>query len=128
MNKVQRAILFLDVEPVGAVQGVEMLVHAGIDLLLKEFNDFIQDSWGNGEVLVCPWDVLNDWDLNRGEILIVKMSFLFLCPSQCLFIEFENMVHELELLRPEEIVAIEAEIVEALLCKPITWSEVRWMG
>ena len=61
MNKVQRAILFLDVEPVGAVQGVGMLVHAGIDLLLEEFNDFIQDSWGNGEVLVCPWNMLNDW-------------------------------------------------------------------
>ena len=128
VNKAQRAILFLDTEPAGAVQGVGMLVHAGIDLLLEEFDDVVQDSWGNGEVLVCPWDMLNDWDLNRGEILIAKTSFLFLCPSQRSFIEFENMVHELELLRPEEVVAIEAEIIKALLCEPIARSEVRWMG
>ena len=105
-----------------------MLVYASIDLLLEEFDDFVKDSWGNGEVLVCPWDVLNDWDLNRGEILIAKMSFLFLCPSQHSFIEFENMVHKLELLRLEKVVAIEAEIVEALLREPIAQSEVGWMG
>jgi hypothetical protein len=81
MIEVQRAVLFLDAEPAGVVQRVGVLIYAGIDLLLEEFDDFIQDSWENGKVLVCPWYVLKDWDLNRGEVLIAKPSFLCLCPS-----------------------------------------------
>jgi hypothetical protein len=41
MIEVQRAILFLDAEPAGVVQRVGVLIYAGIDLLLKEFDDFI---------------------------------------------------------------------------------------
>jgi hypothetical protein len=41
MNEVQRAILFLDAEPVGVVRRVGVLVYASINLLLEEFDNFI---------------------------------------------------------------------------------------
>jgi hypothetical protein len=41
VNEAQRAILFLDAEPAGAVRRVGVLVYAGIDLLLEEFDDFV---------------------------------------------------------------------------------------
>jgi hypothetical protein len=41
MNEAQRAILFLDAEPAGVVQRVGVLVYAGVDLLLEEFDDFV---------------------------------------------------------------------------------------
>jgi hypothetical protein len=41
VNEVQRAILFLDAEPAGVVRRVRVLVYAGIDLLLEEFDGFV---------------------------------------------------------------------------------------
>ena len=41
MNKVQGAVLLLDAEPAGAVQGVRVLIHTGSNLLLEEFDDVV---------------------------------------------------------------------------------------
>jgi len=58
-----------------------MLIDSCGILVFENLDDFAKDTWRNGDIFVCPWDVFNNGDLDRGEVLIAKSSFLCLCPS-----------------------------------------------
>jgi len=71
--------------------------------------------------------VLNYWDFNWREVLIFEPPFFCLCPCQSKLVDFENVLEELELFWPEEVVCIEGEFVEAFLQEALSRREIRWM-
>ena len=68
VDESQRLAVFLDnAEPSRPIGGVRGLVHACRDLALDNRADFVVETWGNGDVLLYPRGVGNDWKLDRGE-------------------------------------------------------------
>ena len=70
-----------------------------------------------------PGDMLDNRNLDGCEILISEPTLLRFRPRYCALIEFEGMLSEFDFLRPQEVVGVEFEIVEALLSKTFAWSE-----
>jgi hypothetical protein len=64
VDKSKGTTLLLHTEPPGVVRHVGMLVHACSELLTENLDNIFQNAWRDGEVLVCLWDMFNDWDLN----------------------------------------------------------------
>jgi hypothetical protein len=58
-----------------------VFVNACSELLPKNLNDLIEDTGWDGDVLLDPWDVFNDWDLDGGDIVVAKATLLSLSPS-----------------------------------------------
>jgi hypothetical protein len=92
VNEAQHATLLCNTELARAVGGVRMLVHARCKLVLENLYNVTYDAWRDGDILMCPWNVFNNGDLNRREVLIAETPLLHFCPHQPEFIEFEDVV------------------------------------
>ena len=125
MDEAQGTALLFNTEPAGAVGGIRVFIHSCCELLFDEPDDFLEDSWGNWEVLVHPQNVLNHWDFNRCKVLILEPAFLCLRPGKHEFVGFEDVVHKLEFLGPEKVVGIEGKCVKAFFGEAFTRREVR---
>jgi len=53
----------------------------------------------------------------------MEMSTLCFGPCECLLIELEDMCHKLDFFRPEEVVAVEVQGIEAFLYEAHSRSE-----
>jgi len=82
MNEAQGPTFLLDAEPPGAVGGVRVFIHTGSALLLEEADDLVVDARWDGNIMVSPWDMLDNGDLDGRKILIAKLALLFLCPRK----------------------------------------------
>ena len=80
MDKAKGTILLFDTEPAGAVRGIRVFIHACSDLLLEQVGYFIEDAWGKGKVLVCPWDMIDNRSFDWGKVVISEPTLLHLCP------------------------------------------------
>jgi len=80
VHNAECAALLLDAKPAGVIQGIRRLVHASSNLLSEKLDDLFEDAWWDGEILVCPRDMLNNWDLDRIKVLILETTFLCLHP------------------------------------------------
>jgi hypothetical protein len=113
-----------------------MLIHTGHELILKYLDNFVKDASQDGDVPVSPGDVFNSGYFYQQEVIIFKMTLLFLYLGKSCLIEFENMLQQFEFLCAEEVVGIELEGLKPLLCEVYTWHEVRrqprvvlpWLG
>jgi hypothetical protein len=67
-----------------------------IDSCSKLFSEYLDDivlyAWGNQEVVICPRNVLNHWNFDRGKIVIAKAALLSFHPGQAKFICFEDVL------------------------------------
>jgi hypothetical protein len=128
VDEAKSAALFLDAEPSGAVRRVGMLVYSRGGFVFENLDNVVEDAGGYGQVLVCPGDMFNNGDLDRGEILIAEPPFLLFRPSQTHLIRLEHVEEQLLLFGLEETVGVETECVEAFLREAFTRREVGRMG
>jgi hypothetical protein len=80
MDESEGSILLFDAEPAGVVGGIRALIHAYSNLLLEQLSYLIEKAWGYREILVCPRDMLDDRNPDRGEILISEPTLLRFLP------------------------------------------------
>ena len=55
-----------------------MLVDTAGELVFEYLDDVVEDAGGDWDVLVNPWDVPDDRDLDGREVIIAETSFFFL--------------------------------------------------
>jgi hypothetical protein len=92
MNKVEGAVLLLHAEGTRVVGGVGGLIDTSSKLVLEDLDDVVEEAIGDGDVLVCPGNMLNGWDLDRREVVIAEATLLLLGPCKAEFVDFEDML------------------------------------
>jgi hypothetical protein len=58
-----------------------VLVNTSGELVPKDLNDLIEDAGRNGDVLLDPGDVFDNWNLDRGDIVVAELTFLIFSPG-----------------------------------------------
>jgi len=92
MDKTKGTALLLHTEEPRAVGGVRGFVDTGGELVLENLNNVVEDAIGDRDVLVDPRDVLDGWDFDRREIVVVKPTLLLLSPREAEFVDLEDML------------------------------------
>ena len=65
MDKVEQAILLFDAKEPQSVRHVQMLIDSSSELVLEYLNDVVHNASGDWDVLLHPWDMLDDQDLDQ---------------------------------------------------------------
>jgi hypothetical protein len=55
-------ILFYDTKPPRAVSGVGRFIHTRHYFVTNDFNEFVMETWQDGDILVDPWHMWNHQD------------------------------------------------------------------
>jgi hypothetical protein len=58
-----------------------VLVNASGKLVSKNLNDLIEDAGRNGDVLLDPGDVFDNWNFDGGDIVVAELTFLGFSPG-----------------------------------------------
>jgi hypothetical protein len=107
MDDAEHSTLLLHAEPSRVVGGIGAFVNACCKLVFEHLDNIVEDAQGDRDVLVCPRDVFYNGDLNQCKVVITEAAFLSLCPGKAKFIETQHVVEQLQLFRPEKVVAVE---------------------
>ena len=79
-------------EPAGTVQGVRLLVYAGVHLCLNDFADLVIDTQQYWNVSLNPGGVCNNGDFDRWEEVLAEVTALRVVPSEPFVLERHEMV------------------------------------
>ena len=79
-------------EPVRAVQGVGLLIYAGIHLCPNNFANLIVDTWWYQNVSLNPGGVCDDGDFDWQKEVLVEVTALGVVPSEPFILERHEMV------------------------------------
>jgi hypothetical protein len=76
------SILFYDTEPSRAVSGVGRFICIRRYFITDNFNEFVMETWRDGDILVDPRHMQNRWDADwgGGEEILPKLSFFLFNP------------------------------------------------
>jgi hypothetical protein len=58
-----------------------MFVNSSGELVPKDLNDLIEDAGRNGDVLLDPGDVFDNWNLDGGDVVVAELTFLGFSPG-----------------------------------------------
>lgn len=107
VDEAERVLVLLEnAKPAQAIGGIGGLIHARRNLLFDDVADFVVEPWGYRDVALDPRRVRNHWKLHRREELGLEAPALIVVPREGLILLTEEVVQELLLLRPEEVVAM----------------------
>jgi len=92
VNELESAALLLYTEEAGPVGGVRGLVDTCSELVFEDLDDVVEDPIGDQDVLVDPRDMLDGWDLDWGEVVVMEPTLLFLSPCEAKFIDLKDVL------------------------------------
>jgi hypothetical protein len=69
-----------DTEPPGAVSGIGWFICTRHYFVTDNFNEFIVETWQDGDILVDPRHMWNYQDVDCGEEILLKLSFFLFNP------------------------------------------------
>ena len=82
MDDPQAAVLLEDAKPTGPIRRVRRFVDSGFDLLLDEGRHFLVDPRWYGEVLLDPWHMVDDRELNTRKHVASEGSSFVVVPCE----------------------------------------------
>jgi hypothetical protein len=53
-----------------------VLVNTGCEFVTKNLDDLVEDAGRDGDILLDPGDMFDNWDLDRRDVVVTEMTFL----------------------------------------------------
>jgi hypothetical protein len=74
------SILFDDAKPPRAVSGIGRFIRTRRYFIMDNFDEFIVETWWDGDIFVDPWRMWDRWDVDWGEEIFTELSFFLFNP------------------------------------------------
>jgi hypothetical protein len=62
-------------EPSGMVSGIGRFIHTRRYFVTDNLDEFVMQTWRDGDILVDPWHMRNRRDVDWGEEILTELSF-----------------------------------------------------
>jgi hypothetical protein len=69
------SVPFYDTKPPGTVSCIGQFIHTRHYFVTNNFDEFIVETWQDGDILVDPWRGQNGRDADWGKEILPKLSF-----------------------------------------------------
>jgi hypothetical protein len=74
------SILFYDTKPSGTVSSVGWFICTRHYFVTDNFDEFVVETWQDGDIFVDPWHMRNCQDADWGEEILLKLFFFLFNP------------------------------------------------
>jgi hypothetical protein len=74
------SISFYDAEPSRVVSGIGQFICTRHYFIMDNFNEFVVETWQDGDILVDPRRMQNHRDVDWGEEILPRLSFFLFNP------------------------------------------------
>jgi hypothetical protein len=74
------SVPFYDAKPSRAVSGVGWFIRTRCYFVTDNFNEFIVETWWDGDIFVDPRHIRNRRDADWGEEILTELSFFLFNP------------------------------------------------